>query len=162
MFKANVIISAVAVLLVSCAAAQNAPRQTEQKPASRDMLAEDPGFDSEKVRIPERCVINVFVDDDDQIIVDQEPAPSKRCIVDNRVSMKWRLKQGGPNTFGSAAAITFKGWPLPANPTCALSSARAVSCSFDRPSPGTSYNYSITVLKNGVPLPTLDPHIINN
>ncbi len=164
MIKSNLALAACALALVACATPEkaDAPRVIGKSITDVELMTEE-GFNPELVKAPENCVVNVFVDAYDQITVDHEPVSTKDCGTSVK-KIRWKLdRSGGVFTFPATGAVSFKGSPLPQNVDCRASTNRRVYiCEFDRSSSAQRYQYSITVLKNGVALPPLDPTVFNN
>jgi hypothetical protein len=162
MNMSNLIAVAVACVLTACATRPEPPKPPV--PAKRDMQSDQAslGFDPLVTLAPTPCNIDVFFEDD-LIQVNQEPAPTRRCVNGNMVTLSWNLSRHSVYTF-PANGITFKGFPVPSKVVCDVtsSSRKVFQCTFDRPARGTRYNYSITILQNGVALPPLDPTIFAN
>ena len=164
MIKSTLALAACAMVLAACATPEraDASRVTDKSITDVELMAEE-GFNPELVRAPEKCVVNVFVDAYDQIAVDHEPVSTKDC--GTSVKKIWWKLDGTSTifTFPATGAVSFKGSPLPLNVKCKASSkGLEFNCKFDPSSSAQRYQYSITVLKNGVALPPLDPTIFNN
>lgn len=166
MIKSNLIVAAMALFLAACATSEKAAAP-EPRPGSRSIdiaaLEAELGFDSEVVKTPSNCTVNVFVNVYDEISIDHEPVSTRQCG-GLKKEIKWRLNRSGVvYTFPEPGAISFKGTPLPTNLGCsAPTPGKVVTCTFDPSSSPARYQYSITVLKNGVALTPLDPYVFNN
>jgi len=146
MNKSSLILAAMTLSLTACVA-----------PHGRSFDDPDAGFDAAVTVAPTRCVIDVFIIDD-QIVVDQEPAPIRSCG-DSVTTIRWRLERGSKYTFPNNGVV-FKESSLPTGLKCGvLASGYVFKCTFDRPARGTRYSYTVTV--NGVAVP-LDPSMIAN
>jgi len=146
---------ALAVIAMALAACTTAPDQRRT-----DEPLSEAGFDIVRNPPPTLCNVRIYVLDA-QIVVDQEPATVRRCG-DSRTTITWSLPAGTSYTF-PADGITFKGTPVPVKAECAVLPSRKVfKCSFERPPSGTQYSYTVNVLKDGVALPPLDPHVLGN
>jgi hypothetical protein len=146
---------ALAVIAMALAACSTAPDQRRPgEPWSEG------GFDLVSNPPPTLCSVKVYVLDD-QIVVDQEPAAVARCG-DSRTTITWALPARTSYTFPTDG-IAFKGTPAPERADCAVQPSRKVfKCNFERPPRGTQYSYSVKVMKDGVALPPLDPHVLGN
>jgi len=157
MNKSNLALAALVVLLGACA-----PMPPEKLPPR---IEPGEGFDVATTRAPTLCEVKVFILDD-QITVDQEPVAIRRCGIEI-VTITWTLPAklaSGPNYTFPGNGISFKGHPVPAGVRDCKPIARdkVFTCSFNRPVRGTHFSYAVTVLKDGVALPVLDPMIFNN
>ena len=164
MIKSTLALAACAMVLAACATPErtDASRVTGKSITDFELMAEE-GFNPELVKAPAKCEVNVFVDADDQIVVGHEPVYTKHCGTAVK-NISWKLDGTSTVfTFPETGAVSFKGSPLPLNVECEASSkGLKFNCKFDRSSSAQRYQYSITVLKNGVALPPLDPTIFNN
>ena len=166
MIKSNLILAAMALALVACATPYGSMNMHD-KPKSLDPSGIDSllGFDRALYTPSARCEIKVFVSATDEITVEPEIVPTRTC--GNPVKLVWLLDTGtSPNyTFDPVDGISFdKGGtlPVPPKPCDVLTGGKAAECKFRPTHSGTIYLYSVTVLKNGVPLPKLDPWVFNN
>ena len=166
MIKSNLILAAMALALVACATPHGSMNMHDKpKPLDRSEIDSLLGFDRAAYTPSPRCEIKVLVSATDEITVDPEVVPTGTC--GNPVKLVWLLDTGtSPNyTFHPVDGISFdKGGTLPNPPKpCGVSTyGKAAGCNFDRAHTGTYYTYSVTVLKDGKPLPKLDPWVFNN
>ena len=166
MIKSNLIVAATALALVACATPHGSMNMHDKpKPLDRSELDSLLGFDRAAYTPSARCEIKVLVSATDEITVDPEVVPTRTC--GNPVKLVWLLDTGtSPNfTFDPVDGISFdKGGtlPVPPKPCKVATGGKAAECKFSRTHSGTIYVYSVTVLKNGVPLPKLDPWVFNN
>lgn len=166
MIKSNLILAAMAWALVACTTPHGSMNMHD-KPKSLDPSGIDSllGFDRAAYTPSAHCEIKVLVSATDEITVDPEVVPTRTC--GNPVRLVWLLDTGtSPNfTFHPVDGISFdKGGTLPdpEKPCKVATGGKAAECKFSRKHSGTIYVYSVTVLKNGVLLPKLDPWVFNN
>ena len=176
MLKSNIVVIALVLSLAACAMPPGAPMAAQpSKPAepqkSRDVKPESYylGFDFALFPLTDPCEVMVKIAAQDQIIPVPYVIDTFRCRVGGKTHLTWRLDaRTAPNytfPFANAIGFNYKGGSMPTSPGCAPSGAsgKVIECTFDTPTAsGSLYFYSITVLKNGVALPVLDPLIFNN
>jgi len=159
------VLMAVTCALAACAAAPDRPKPTTPKSSiDPSSLVYTQGYDLATNPRPERCLVTVYIleDENDQIVVSPEPATTKFCGGPTTKMLFWRLPVQGAYTFPATGAIVFKATPMPTNVECTRQgNDRIVRCIFDAVE-GQTYKYALTVLKNGVALPILDPTVFNN
>lgn len=166
MIKSNLIVAATALALVACATPHGSMNMHDKpKPLDLSELDSLLGFDRAAYRPSAVCEIKVLVSITDEITVDPEVVPTRRC--GNPVRLVWLLDTGtSPNyTFDPVDGISFdKGGtlPVPPKPCRVATGGKAAECKFRPAHTGTYYTYSVTVLKDGKPLPKLDPWVFNN
>ena len=166
MIKSNLILAAMALALVACATPHGSMNMHDKpKPLDRSEIDSLLGFDRAAYTPSPRCEIKVLVSATDEITVDPEVVPTRTC--GNPVRLVWRLDTGtSPNyTFHPDDGISFdKGGTLPdpAKPCKVRTGGKTTECKFSQAGSGTFYVYSVTVLKDGKPLPKLDPWVFNN
>ncbi len=127
----------------------------------------DMGFDAANKRAPTRCVVEIFIDDND-LLVTHEPAHTRRCDEGSggKVKMVWKLPLpvwGQPTYSFASPGIVFDKQPMPSALTeCKKGgSEQAHKCVFPGRT-GKQYPYTIVVLKDGQPWKSLDPTIFND
>jgi hypothetical protein len=159
------------VLIAACVAAgcstmPVAPKDAGNKGPVKFALSMDVqepnGFDSKLYTAPDRRNARVYVDDDGQLVVDQEPL--RRRATDT-FTLTWRLDMSSPYVFPDDSAIILVGTianPLPADLSCGVYGVRkkVFQCGYTRTGPG-QWKYTVKVIneKTSAPLTTLDPSI---
>lgn len=127
-----------------------------------------PFIDASARARPTKCVVNVYVDDDGQVLIDHEPVRTKACGESEKV-VTWSLQPGsGVYTFAPTTdthpGIEFpaqKNPSPPATPNCSRPNDYTYRCKWSGAS-GYKWTYAINVLKNGVAFKTLDPTVFND
>ena len=171
MFKTPLILAAAELALAACGSMQQEGSTTQgvlplpDVGKGRDVqpFDLDPGFSVAVFPPPPRCEVRVYVSPTDEIRVDPEVIPIGTC--GNPAKVVWKITSGSSPDFRFDAnyGVVFDKPPLPSPlPSCVMAlTGKAVLCRFT-PQPGKIFPYSVTVLKNGVALPKLDPWVFNN
>lgn len=143
------------LLLAACAGNGGVTMHGGGGPKPRELVIED----YVSILTPGYCEANVYVLDDTDILVDQEPVRNKKCPKSRIIT----FKVIGPYKFGGIG-IEVKPTSLPM-PVCTQVNVKKIECAFaaaaSQPQ-GDRYPYTIHLLRNdGTPVGSLDPMMIN-
>lgn len=163
--KSWLLIAAAVLLAAGCATVQ-VPDSKPVVPVakSRSIEISPEGFNPAVVMRPERYRVNVFVDDGELLVIDQEPIRAKPG--DTEIVIQWKLADDIPGTtsyvFKDNYAIQMElkegTGPIP---DCWKVSDKKFACSYTRQGPA-KWKYSIRVRNrsSGIDLyPPLDPWV---
>jgi hypothetical protein len=162
--KSWLLIAAAVLLAAGCATVQ-VPESKPVAPVakSRSIEISPEGFNPAVVMRPERYKVNVFVDDGQLLVIDQEPIRAKPG--DTEIVIQWKLAEDTPGNpsyvfkDNYAIQLDLKEGTGP-TPECRKFSDKKFICSYTPQGPA-KWKYSIRVsTRSGTDLyPPLDPWI---
>jgi hypothetical protein len=164
--KSWLLIAAAVLLATGCTTVQEPASKSTvpvAKPRSFDISPE--GFNPAVVMRPERYKVNVFVDEGQLLVIDQEPVRAKPG--DTEIVIQWKLAEDtplnpSPYVFRDNNAIQMElkegTGPIP---DCARVSDKKFVCSYTRQGPAKwKYSIRVTNRQSGIDLyPPLDPWV---
>jgi hypothetical protein len=164
--KSWLLIAVAVVLAAGCAAppAKESPRTMQSKETMPTFDLNPNGFNPADFTLPDRTRALVWVDSDNEVIVDQEPV--RRAATTSQVTIIWYLERGYSfpvdDAQGKAIDMQFVSGTAPTTPPyCARSTPNIFFCTYTPAGPAT-FKYSIRVRLNpsGPELTKVDPTVV--